>query len=258
MIIPELVDGCHLKCILCWNRNRKGSFKQMELKTVEKVIEVFGRRANYHWYNWGEPLLYRNLHDFIEIVKHTRTTISSNFSLVVTDQQFEDLSKIRQVVVSLSGLTKEIYNIYHQGGNFNLVMSNINHLKNFPNKVRINWIKHPENKHQEQQIIDFCKENNFIFGGVDANCEVEELLEGYTHPFIKEPRLYGALMRNTCKIKGWIPISVDGEYLLCCASHNVKTGYTIWDNISMNELKEVKSNLPLCKICQEHESWRMF
>jgi len=257
MVIPELVDFCNLKCALCWNRNRKGSFRQMPLKTVEKVIDVFGRNENYHWYNWGEPLFYENFHEFAEIAKNVRSTISSNFSMPLTEQHFEDLAKLRQVILSLSGLTRDIYGIYHQGGNFDAVMGNVRHLVGTPVNVIVNWIRHPKNKHQEKLSQEWSFDREFGWGCVDLNCEVEEQLQEFTHPFLKGMDTYSSKIKE-CKIKKWVPISVDGEYLLCCASHNVGTGYTIWDNISREELVEIKSQMTLCKECMKKECWRMY
>lgn len=260
MIIPELVDFCNLRCILCWNRNRKGSGKQMSLKTVEKVISVFGggRWANYKWYNWGEPLLYTQFHEFVEIAKHVRSGISSNFSLKLTNKHFESLAKLEEVVVSLSGLTPEVYNAYHVKGNFNLVMENVKRLIGFPNKIRINWVRHSGNIYQEEAVKEFCEKNNFIYGGFNANCEVEELLEDFTHPFLKTPKQYSSKHLKSCKVQRWIPISVDGEYLLCCTSHNVGLGVYLDDNISKEELIILKNKTELCKTCQKNEYWRMF
>lgn len=257
MVIPELVDKCNLKCALCWNRNRKGSDKQMSLKTIEKVISVFGPRANYHWYNWGEPLLYRHFHEFIEIAKTVRTSLSSNLSLTLSDQMIEDIAKIEQITVSISGLTKEVYNLYHKGGNFDIVMKNIMRLKGLP-KVRINWIKHCDNAHQKRAAYNWCVENGFIWGGLECNCEVEERVKGFDHPYLKPERHYGGRHMKECRIRRWVPISTEGHYLLCCTSHNVKTGYTIWDNITPEELIQIKSEIPLCKKCSEKELWRMF
>ncbi len=256
-IIPELVDGCNLHCLLCWNRNRKGTFKQMSLETIEQVLKVWGRRPQYCWYNWGEPLLYHNFHEFVEITKRYRSCISSNFSLHITDQQFEDMKKLTQVTVSMSGLTPEVYNIYHQGGNFPLVWENVNRLKGYPN-IRINWLKHPGNAHQEEQCRQWCKNMGFIYGGFRANCEVEECLEGFIHPFLKTERYYSSKYFKNCKVQRWVAISVDGEYLICCTTHNVKTGYTIWDDISYDELLHRKKNHPMCIKCNEKKCWRMF
>ena len=232
----------------------------MKLSTVEKVIEVHGtgRRRNYSWYNWGEPLLHKQFHEFIDIAKHVRTTISSNFSLLLTDKYFESLAKIEQVVISMSGLTSDVYNIYHRGGDFEQVAYNLKRVAELPNIKRMNWLRHAGNVHQEQQAKDFCEEHGIVWGGLNGNCEVEELVEGFTHPMLKTPRQYSGRKMEKCRLKRWIPISVDGEYLLCCTTHNVKTGLTIWDNVSSEELIEAKSNLHICKICGWRELWRMF
>ncbi len=257
-IMPEIVDGCQLKCALCWNRNRKGTFKQMSLSIIKKVIDRFGKDDLYYsWYNWGEPLLYNQFYDFVEIVKNVKSSISSNFSMELTDRHFTSLSKLWMVIASISGLTKEVYNIYHVGGNFGLVINNIKQLVGFP-QVQINWIKHPNNVHQEEEMKEFCEKNGFIYRGIYANCEVEELIEGFSHPFLKMSEHYLSRNRENCYLKNWIPISVDGEFLLCNTTHNVGTGFTIWDNITVEELVEVKSNHKLCMECNKNEFWRMF
>lgn len=261
MIIPELVDQCNLKCVLCWNRNRIGTGRQMELKTVEKVVQVFGthRVQNYHWYNFGEPMLYNHFHEFVEIVKKTRSSISSNFSLKLPDQRFEDLAKLEQVTISMSGLTPEVYNIYHQGGNFKLVWENFLRLAEISvKKKRMNFLLHPGNKHQWQQAKDLCEEKGFIWGGLRANCEVEEALQGFTHPFLKTPKMYGSKHLTNCKVQRWRAIDVDGNYLLCCTSHNVKIGLSIWDDVTSEEVWEAKMKQPLCIECHKKQVWRMF
>jgi hypothetical protein len=231
----------------------------MSLKTVEQVLKVFGesRRSNYHWYNWGEPLLYKELSAFAETVKNTRTTISSNFSLKLPDSTFDILSKFEHIVLSMSGLTEEIYGIYHQRGNFNLVMENFHRLYGFK-KVSIHWVQHKYNKFQYENCRALCEEMGFYFAPLRPNCEVEERIEGIDNELLKSPRYYNAKRMQNCRLMNWVPISIDGDYLLCCTTHNVKTGYTIWDNISQDELKKIKGELPLCKTCHEHEYWRMF
>lgn len=255
-IIPELVDGCQLKCALCWNRNRTGTFKQMSLKTVEKILETFGRKNNYFWYNWGEPLLYKEFHEFASLTRRYKNSISSNFSLPISDQVFQDLSKMTELVVSISGMTKEVYNYYHKGGNFDLVMSNIEKIKGF-NNVKIHWIWHKDNKRQYNWSKRWCAENGFQHHIILCNCEIEEAMEGFTHPYLKL-RHFPSEKFVYCKMQRWVPISVDGEYLTCCVSHNVGLGYTIWDNITYDELLQIKRESALCKKCNAGEYWRKF
>jgi len=232
----------------------------MELKTVEQIIKVWGRNK-YYWYNWGEPLLYNGFHEFIGIVKHRWNSISSSFSLQLTEQRINDLAEISEVVVSMSGLTKNVYNLYHVGGNFDLVMYNVNRLIGLPTTVRINWIKHPHNKHQEAQAFEWCMKNGFVWGGLRCNCEVEDMMETdgkFNHPYLKTPRYYSSKHFQFCKVQRWIPIDVDGHYLLCCTTHNRKIGYTVWDNITQEELRQVKMKIPFCQECYAKGYWRIF
>lgn len=255
-VFSELVDGCNLKCTLCWNRNRTPSMEQMTLSVVEKIMKRFNgtRNVRYQWFNWGEPLLYGKFYEFSDIVDKARSVISSNFSLKLSDKHFDILKSFRTVIASISGLTEEVYGIYHHGGNFRLVMDNLERLKGFQN-VKVNWIRHRYNTHQDDACREMCVENGFHFSPLYANCEVEDLVDGFKHELLKT---HFRRNREACGIMPWIPISVHGEYLLCCTTHNVGTGYTIDDNISQEELMKVKMEIPICKTCREREYWRMY
>lgn len=257
MIFPELVDNCQLKCSLCWNRNRKPSGEQMTLKTIERVLQVFGRQERYEWFNWGEPLLYENFHEFTNLVKGTRSSISTNLSLEISDFRFHDMTKLLGVIVSMSGMTEDVYHMYHRGGNFSLVMYNLERLIGFP-RVVIRWLRHYGNEHQLKMVTDFCEERGFGLDAFHANCEVEDLIDGFTHPMLKTPEQYNSRRRGGCKPKRQIPIGVDGKYLLCCASHNIPIGLTVWDNVTPEEIYAAKSKIPLCIQCEERQLWRMF
>ena len=163
---------------------------------------------------------------------------------------------MKELVISISGLTRDVYNLYHQGGNFDLVMSNIERVKGFKNII-IHWIIHKDNEFQTSDARKWCKKRGFTYTTIRPNCEVEEALEGFSHPYLKT-RPGSSRKLNNCKVQRWVPISVDGEYLLCCTSHNVKVGYTIWDNITYDELLQIKRELPFCKRCFETNCWKMF
>ena len=119
-VIAELVDGCHLKCELCWNKDRKPQFKNMPLDIVEMVLDKYGKE-DIDWYNWGEPLLHKKFIAFAEMIKGTRSRVSSSLSFKLSEDKRKSLRNFHQVVVSLSGMTEDVYKRYHKGGNFNLV-----------------------------------------------------------------------------------------------------------------------------------------
>lgn len=257
MIIPELVDDCQLRCALCWNRSRQPTKRQMPLSIVEKVLEKFGDYYRIDWFNWGEPLLHKEFLTISQLIKDTNSRISSNFSLSLSDEYLAALNNFKMVYISLSGMTPDVYSIYHIGGKFDLVMENLRRfIKICETTAGIRWLSHPRNQHQANQCQQFCENNGLFFENVVLNCEVENLVAGFEH------ELYNPNKRRksgiNCHIIRWVPIGVDGRYYLCCASHNVDTGYTIFDDISTQELINIKSKMSLCVQCHQYKLWKMF
>lgn len=261
MIVAELVDLCQLKCALCWNRNRRGSGKQMSLQTVEKILNRYGdvKNQTIAWFNWGEPLLYKEFVPFTKMIKGTRSCLSSNFSLHIPDSYFDGMYSFETIYVSLSGLTPEIYGIYNVGGNFKLVMENIKRVsENRYRRVVLRWQEHRYNKQFHQQAAEFAASMGFQFESIGLNCEVEELMEGFDHELLREPKFRGKSRGKECRLLYWTVIDVDGNHLLCCTSHNVPIGYHLDDNPTRRMLKRARMNTPMCQKCQELGYWRMF
>lgn len=258
MIVAELVDGCALTCALCWNRNRKGSFKNMELKTVEKVLDKFhGKRID--WFNWGEPLHHKDFIKIAEMVRRTHSSISSNFSVKLGDEHFEAFKNFSTVYASISGLTEEVYKIYHVSGDFNLVMVNLLKLGELGHKrVIMRWLVHPYNVDQYKEAQLFCEKLKIGFEPTLLNCEVEELAQGFEHEMLKSPKFKALSAGKACRMLDWQCVDVDGNYVLCCATHNVKIGYSIWDDVSDEALKQARMGMELCTTCCKQGYWRMF
>jgi MoaA/NifB/PqqE/SkfB family radical SAM enzyme len=259
MVIAELVDKCNLKCVLCPSRFREQSGRQMSLETVQKILKLYPNRW-IHWYNWGEGLLHKDFLKVADIVDGTPSRISTNLSLKLEPEYFKALRKFKIVTVSISGMTKEVYDINHQGGDFDLVMGNLEKLLSVRVSSKdtvINWLSHKHNKHQEKECEAFCKKAGITFNSCFMVCTIEELDSGFEHELLVNPK-FQSTGRTMCIIVKWIPIDVDGNYVLCCASQNVKIGYTIDDNISIGELVNARLNTSLCGSCREKELWRMF
>jgi len=264
-IIAELVDECYLRCALCWNRSRKGSHRQMSLETVGKILKRYDNPIyEIIWYNWGEPLLHRNFEAIAKMIgkSEARNIISSSMSLPLTDERLESLNNFNRINVSLSGMTKDVYKIYHTNGAFDLVMRNIKRLAELKlNQIALIWLSHKHNKFQMPHAQEFANNLNFEFIEQELNCCVEDLVSDFDHELLRIPKYpYGG---PSCRIQKWDPIDVDGNYLLCCGSQNVKIGYSIDDTDTTpfprnKVLKEARLKIPLCIECREKEHWRMF
>jgi hypothetical protein len=229
----------------------------MPLSIAKKVISKYGNMP-ISWFNWGEPLLYNELPALSKMVQGTKSMLSSNISHKLSDEKIEAIQHFAEIFVSISGVTAETYGIYHRGGNFKLVMENLRRLAPLRGvMVTVKWLDHPQNQHERAACEAMCRELGVGFGSGDLCCEVENLVEGFDHPLLKDPKFpYQTL--EQCSLRRMITIGVDGTYQLCCASHNVLTGYTIDDDISVDELDRVKAELPLCKLCHERKFWRMY
>jgi hypothetical protein len=233
----------------------------MELKTVQKILDKYGgvRDQVIGWFNWGEPLLYKEFVPFTKMIKGTRSVISSNFSLHVPDSYFEGMYNFETIYVSLSGLTPDIYKIYNVGGNFDLVMRNIKMVSDCHfRRVVLRWQEHKYNRPFHNEAKAFAESMGFQFEAIGLNCEVEELVDGSDHELLRVPKFRGKSRGEECRLLWWTVLDVDGNHLLCCTTHNVPIGPTIDDIIGRRSLRKAKMNTPLCQKCRENGYWRMF
>jgi len=258
-IIAELVDQCNLKCAVCPTRFRHQTGKQMALSTVEKIVKMYGDKW-IHWYSWGEPLLHKDFFQIARLVVESNSRISTNFSMKLDYEYFKAIRMFKVLTISISGMTQEIYEINHRGGKLDLVMENIDKwltMRRNPRDTVINWLSHKHNEFQFPLAQEFCKKNSFILNSFPLGCTVEELDAGFEHELMRTPKIIHT-ERPECKILSWIAIDVDGNYVVCCASQNVKIGFSVDDVISRGALYQARKQTPFCTNCREKELWRMF
>lgn len=256
IVVPELVDGCRMSCALCWNRNRHGSMENMSLDIVREIVKKH-KKYTICWFNWGEPLWHTDFEEVSDIIEPTVSFVSSSFSLPISDDYLSALTKWKRVYISLSGMTQDVYEIYNRGGNIDSVFLNLERfLATNHQEIIIRWQSHPLNRHQKEKAFEYCESKGIKFMPIPLNCEVEDLIEGFDHELLRKPKFNHLL--NDCVISRQLPIGVDGSYLLCCATHNVKTGYTIFDDISEEELLKKRMDLPLCQTCRERKLFQMY
>lgn len=274
-VVCEIVNGCHLSCPLCYRGlDGHGDYRNMDLQILEqalnKSIELLGeaRGILFEVYNWGEPLLHRCLPEVGELIRRygVRSCISTNFSLRIKQEKFEALLKsFDHIIISCSGLTPKTYSVYHRGGNIDLVLSNLETLINMrrrlktDNIITLSYGLHVYNSQEVEHARQFCAEREIHFNPLRLYLTtVEDILAGRnidTSIYIGRPQSKGI---TSCPIIDWVVIGVEGDFLLCCGTKNVKTGYTVYDDISLNELTKIKSRLPLCRECQEKKIYKEF
>lgn len=132
---------CNLKCELCPSGLRMPGRKQsiMRFDVFKKLIDECGP---YLWdislFNWGEPLLNKELFRMIEYAKAYRIEIavSTNlnyFSEEICKKLIE--SGLDVLIVSLDGASQDSVQRYQKGSDFELVVSNMKRIVELKNEL---------------------------------------------------------------------------------------------------------------------------
>ncbi len=157
----ETGNICNLKCPLCPTGQKAPGVKRgfMTFDDFTKIIDESGRYLILlRLYNWGEPLLNKDLLPMIRyaVKKKISTTISTNLNILnqnVARQLLE--AGLTKIFVSCDGVSPETYATYHIGGDFEQVINNIKLLVQEKQKLsncctRIVWLFHVF-KHNEHE-----------------------------------------------------------------------------------------------------------
>jgi MoaA/NifB/PqqE/SkfB family radical SAM enzyme len=152
---------CNLRCPLCptgtGNTERtRGIMKVAEYQSVLDKIAPYAVEVSLH--NWGEPLLNK---DIFEIISRTArrgiaTNLSSNLSIERPDiGELIVSSGLEYLIVSLDGVTQDVYNQYRVRGDIDLVFDNLRSIVAAKHRLRrrtpvIEWqfIVFKHNEHQ--------------------------------------------------------------------------------------------------------------
>jgi MoaA/NifB/PqqE/SkfB family radical SAM enzyme len=254
----ETVCHCNLKCPLC--RMGRGTIKrekgQMSLDVFKKIIDDVARfKPRICLWHMGEPLLTKNLPDYIDYAKGRgipEVVISTNGS-VDSSQEFA-LSLVRagldRIIICIDGADQAALEQYRKGSTFATVTALARNLvearKSIPGStisIIVSFIIMKHNEHQIEDMKVIAREL-----GVDElqfrNCDIYlpdrdivELSRDYLPEEIKSDLLdydsqgnlaYAFSLENRCDWlwKGAV-ISREGKVLPCC--HDVDALYPLGD-----------------------------
>ncbi|MEE9198945.1 MAG: radical SAM/SPASM domain-containing protein [Dehalococcoidia bacterium] len=201
----DTTNICQLKCPLCHTgldniRRVKGV---MHFDTFRKTIdEIKDYVVWLSLYSWGEPLLNKQIPRFISYAHRAKiaTLISSNLSLPLSPEKVEDIirSGLDVLIISLDGVTQEVYEQYRVKGKLSLVMDNI---RLFVQKKRELGYKTP---YLEWQFIVMKQNEHQI---TEAERQAQKL--GVDRIIFKEVDLPHGMGSEELARK-WAPMSVNG------------------------------------------------
>ena len=180
----DTTNICQLKCPLC--HTGKGTIHRdqgvMDFGLFTSVVDQI--KHSCMWltlYSWGEPFLNLRIHEYIEYAHKQKiaTIISSNLNKPLTPEMAEQVirSGLDVLIVSLDGLTQDVYEIYRVTGHLDRVLDNLRLLDQKKRELgsstpHIEWqfIVMRQNEHQLDEaraLADELGVNALVFKKVD-------------------------------------------------------------------------------------------
>ena len=180
----DTTNICQLKCPLCHTglgtiHRDKGV---MSFDVFTKVIDQIQNSCIWlTLYSWGEPFLNRRIHEFVAYAhsKKIATIISSNLNKPLTPEMAEQIVKagLDVLIVSLDGITQEVYEVYRVDGHLDRVLDNLRLLAETKKRLgsatpHIEWqfIVMRQNEHQLEEarvLADELAVDSIVFKKVD-------------------------------------------------------------------------------------------
>lgn len=192
VITIDPTNVCQLRCPGCmtglYNEARRRRMEGLEgarpparltAGLLDSLFDECGDTTFFcHFYNWGEPLLNVQLADFIRKAsgREIYTKVDTNLSLKCSDRRLEDLlsSGLDQLAVSIDGFSQATYEKYRVGGDFGLVLGNLERLVamrdrlGVATKISWNFLIFSFNEHEIKDIARFCEDRGIDFVPKDA------------------------------------------------------------------------------------------
>lgn len=282
------ISHCKLKCLMC-PRGGISNLKNLDkglmgFDLFKKIVDKFATERIWidgiSMGNWGDPLLNPDLPKMISYAKShptamkPKTAVSVNTTLNVLPNSLELLrSGIDEIVITISGMTQEVYSRNHKGGNIEAVLKNIKELVRIRKtetlqniKLRLVFHDYIYNKKDAGLAKKFCDENGlrftsnrmYICSVEDALCfsENKESLSEHYGDFIDIDKEI-ALMKTMdyseikkCRLrKNRITVHFDGQLYTCCGVYEKKHFMGSIFDFNIKDIPNIDAEV--CRKCAE-------
>lgn len=249
----EVTSACNLRCPFCATTFRGGEIRKgsISFELVKKIIDegsdrnLYGVKFNIR----GEPLLHPKICDFVRYAKE-KGLIDVYFNtnaMLLTDEAARGLidAGLDRLSISAEGYTKEIYEKYRVGAEFETVLSNIERIQAMKRKL---GVEHPKVRVQTVMLPDveqeFDEYKKYWSGKVDevAYLDYKEMKMkklGVRSPWVC-PQIW---QRMAVWWDGTIlPCNHDDDAALCLGNVNMMTIHEAWHSKRLNDLRNAHKN----------------
>jgi len=252
MFMIETTLACNLRCPECAIGGMHTSRKRqmMGFNQFKLLADKIRPYCQFLYpYIWGEPTLNP---DIIPILRYassfTATNISTN-GMYLTESIAEDLitSGVSSIIVSIDGLTQDVYSAYRVGGDVKKAFAALETLQRYN-------LKHGNRVALTPQFIVF-RHNQHEMEIFAAHCRSLGLEASFKSPYLRESSLleysdnqeyirrhYSSdaeqkhAMRDCPDARFTFTILVDGSVVACCYDHNRAT---VFGNLFEQEVEEI-------------------
>jgi len=232
----ETILGCDLKCPECAIgadiiTRKKGCMTFEQFKIIADKIRPFCEYLYLHI--WGEPLLNKDIFEMIKYASaFTKTNISTNGNSL-TKEKAEKLiaSGVTDIIVSIDGISQDIYEQYRKSGYAIRAMWSLAKLKElnakYGNKVNIipQYLVFKHNQHEMDSFREFC---NSI--GLQPSYQAPYIHKNsiyqnsdypqYIRPSYPDLESLKHAMQDCGNPKEVFTILLDGSCVMCCYDHD--------------------------------------
>lgn len=178
----DVTSKCNLKCKMCEWRYKVGR-REMPWEIYKKAIDE-GKKLGLKKIviaATGESLMHPHFPNLINYALDHKLDIELVTNLTITDKHLDAILKVKKLVVSLDGATKETYEKIRVGANFERTINNFRYiLKNKKDTyVQINYVIQKDNFLEVDKMADLLAE----LGGINEvsfkfpNNEMKEVYE---------------------------------------------------------------------------------
>ncbi len=135
LFVMEVTNVCNLKCPFCLTGKGISGGRDVRHMKFEEAKRILDEVGDYLYflqvYTWGEPLLNKDIIRIIEYAKQKNiyVMLSTNATAMTPAYNRRLLdSGIDYIMVAIDGGSRESYQIYRRGGDYDKVMANVRDL----------------------------------------------------------------------------------------------------------------------------------
>lgn len=267
-LVVDPSNICQLACPLCATGQKKhpGAGRKMSFATFKKIIDEIGEYLlEVHLVWWGEPFLNPEILRFVKYAhrKNIATFISTNFSFPFGQKKMTEIvaSGLDVLLVSLDGITPEVYGKYRVKGNFSWVINNIKLLAKTKSNLKakrplIEWqfLVNIYNESQIPHLKPFARTlgvNSIVLEQMitlSGQSKLEQkLINWLPRNSLYRAKKYSLLTNKSDNLKPgrcwWLwraaAISPDGGVSPCCYNNDAHSDF---GNLTKNRFKDIWNN----------------